>query len=134
MVGRSNQKSKGYLLDTHIFLWWLEKDKKLTPKILQIIANTRQRFFVSVVSAWEISIKAKTGNLPLKTTIEDTFDEPGFEVLPVTLRHVGQLHSLPPHHKDPFDLMLVAQAMAEKLTLITSDEKMKRYNVRLLTT
>lgn len=120
-----------YLVDTHIFLWWLAKDPKLDVSVRSIIENRSHRIYVSVVSAWEISIKLKSGKLPLKTTLENAFAEPGFEILPLTINHVFELHKLPPIHKDPFDRMIIAQAKTEKLTLITRDEKFIKYRVSI---
>lgn len=119
-----------YLLDTHTFLWWLENDKRLNNVIRKVISNPRNVIYVSVVSGWEISIKQKNGKLPLKTTVKVCFEKSYFEVIPITLNHVLQLEKLPLHHRDPFDRILIAQAKEEKLILITTDEKIKRYNIK----
>ena len=121
-----------YLLDTHIFIWWLNGDKRLRSSVKEKIKNTNNRFYVSVASALEMSIKSISGKIKLKTTIKRSFEISGFEVLNINLSHAIQLGKLPFYHKDPFDRMLIAQAKIEKCTLITDDSKIKRYNVSTL--
>ena len=123
---------QGYLLDTHIFLWSLDETKRLTKEVAKILKDPRNRIFVSVATAWEISIKQKKGKLPLKTTLEECFRKSNFEILEIKLPHILQLENLPFYHKDPFDRMLVAQAIVEKLMIITADEKIKKYDVSVL--
>ena len=123
---------QGYLLDTHIFLWSLDETKRLTKEVAKILKDPRNRIFVSVATAWEISIKQKKGKLPLKTTLEECFRKSNFEILEIKLPHILQLENLPTYHKDPFDRMLVAQAIVEKLMIITEDEKIKKYDVSVL--
>ena len=123
---------QGYLLDTHIFLWSLDEIKRLTKEVTKILKDPRNRIFVSVATAWEISIKHKTGRLPLGITLEECFRKSTFEILEIKLSHILQLESLPIYHKDPFDRMLVAQAIIEKLMIITQDEKIKKYDVSVL--
>ena len=126
----SNPQS--YLLDTHIFLWSLDETKRLTKEVAKILKDPRNRIFVSVATAWEISIKQKKGKLPLKTTLEECFRKSNFEILEIKLPHILQLENLPSYHRDPFDRMLVAQAIVEKLMIITEDEKIKKYDVSVL--
>lgn len=121
-----------YLIDTNIFLWWLDDDRKLKISIRKIIEDSKNQVFVSIVSALEISIKHQLGKLPLKTTIEECFKVSSFEVLDIALDHVFQLGKLPLYHKDPFDRILIAQAMVENLTLVTSDQKIWRYHLPLI--
>lgn len=121
-----------YLLDTHIFLWWLENDRKLKSPLRDIIQDNSNNIFVSVVSGLEISIKQKIGKLPLKTTVKTCFEKSEFGLLDVRLKHIIELDKLPVIHKDPFDRMLIAQAKAEKLTLLTDDVKIKRYKISIL--
>lgn len=121
-----------YLIDTHIFLWWLSNDKKLKDSFRQIIEDPKNHIYVSVVSGWEISIKNRKGKLPLKTTLAECFKVAGFEVLNISFEHVLSLNKLPLYHQDPFDRMLVAQAKAEKLKLITDDTKIKKYSVKTI--
>ena len=119
-----------YLLDTHIFLWWLADDKKLLEKPRELIKNPDNQIFISVASAWEMSIKSKIGKLSLKTTIHDCFEGSGFLVLDLLLTHVLELDKLPPYHQDPFDRILIAQSKVENLILISDDMKIKKYDIR----
>ena len=122
-----------YLLDTHIFLWWLNDDKRLSSRVKDIIKDNGNVVCVSVASAWEISIKLKTNSsFKLKTTIAKTFKIAEFTVLDISLRHALRLHTLPLHHKDPFDRMLVAQAQEDEMVLITNDPKIKKYDISIL--
>lgn len=118
-----------YLLDTHVFLWWLRNDKRLRPTWKKAISNPRNTVFISVVSAWEMSIKLQLGKLRLRTSLQDCFDDREFRLLDITLAHVLSLHQLPLKHRDPFDRMLVAQAKTEGCTLITDDENILHYHV-----
>lgn len=124
--------SQGYLLDTHIFLWSLDEIERLTSVVAKLLKDPQERVFVSVATAWEISIKHKRGKLPLKTTLAECFRKSTFEILEIKLPHILQLENLPVYHHDPFDRMLVAQATCEKLTIITKDEKIKKYDVSVL--
>ncbi|MBI2590516.1 MAG: type II toxin-antitoxin system VapC family toxin [Candidatus Blackburnbacteria bacterium] len=122
-----------YLLDTHIFLWWANGDKKLKVPIRELLAKSQNTIFVSTITAWEISIKLKAKpNFKLQKSLKRTFLLSKFGVMPVTFSHVLTLHQLPMYHKDPFDRMLIAQAKTEKLKLITSDSKIWKYNLSLL--
>ncbi len=122
-----------YLLDTHIILWWLNDDKRLKKPLRQIIENSKEHIFLSIATAWEIGIKYKTGKLSLKTTLEDCFEQTKFAtILPITLKHILILNSLPLHHRDPFDRLLIAQAKVEKLTILTNDPKFEEYPVKIL--
>ena len=121
-----------YLLDTQIFLWWLNDDRKLKKSLHQVIEDSNNSVYVSVVNAWEMSIKKKIGKLRLKAALRTCFEKYNFEILNINLSHILILDNLPLHHRDPFDRLLIAQANAEKLTLLTADNKMKKYNVKIL--
>ena len=122
-----------YLLDTHIFLWSLNNDWKLKSIIKEILINPENIIYVSVSSAWEIGIKLKTEpGFKFKTTIRKAFMISGFEVLPISFEHVLQVTKLPLYHNDPFDRILISQALVENLTLITSDSKIWKYKLKLL--
>lgn len=118
-----------YLLDTHILLWWLNDDKKLKSTVSKVIQDKKNQIFISVVSGIEISIKNRSGKLPLKTTVKQIFKIAGFEVLDINLSHLLEFDKLSGYHKDPFDRILVSQAKVENLVLITSDEKIWKYDV-----
>ena len=123
-----------YLLDTHVLLWWLNNDKNLGSKIRQAISDDQNKVYVSVINFWEISIKLKSNpRFKLKTPFEVLLDIFDFPTLDVKLNHVNALHKLPLKHKDPFDRMLISQAQAENMTLITGDQKIFKYeNVEVL--
>lgn len=118
------------LLDTHTLIWW-DEGKGLTAKATAAIREADQ-VYVSAVSAWEVAIKVSLGRLKTRRTVTDATIESGFEELPIRLRHTEAIRALPRHHRDPFDRMLIAQALAEGLTLVTRDPLFRQYEVRLL--
>ncbi len=123
-----------YLLDTHAFIWWMEGGKKLSPKIKNILQDSSEDIFVSVASVWEIVIKKSKGRLKTPKDIAGGIREAGFKILSIEISHVlevGEL-SLRKDHQDPFDRILIAQARAEKLTLVTSDPKIWKYKIPVL--
>jgi PIN domain nuclease of toxin-antitoxin system len=119
------------LLDTHIFLWWRGEPSRLSSRVRDSIA-TADLVFVSAASAWEAAIKVSLGRLELPDTIEAGVLASGFEKLLITFSHAERAGGLPPHHRDPFDRMLVAQAQAEGLTLVTHDGLLEPYEVEIL--
>lgn len=126
-------KTSNLLLDTHVFLWWRADDRRLQKDARTAIAAA-DLVFVSAASAWEAAIKAALGRLQLPDTIEAGVEGSGFEKLPISFSHAEAAAALPPHHLDPFDRMLVAQARIERLTLITHDRRFKPYDVPILWT
>lgn len=120
------------LLDTHVLLWWLADNPRLTPKARMVIADGKNEVFVSAASAWEITIKQSLKKLRAPTNLEDTVRECGFGLLPIEFHHAVAAGRLPPHHQDPFDRMLVAQALAESLKMMTHDNKLGTYGVGLI--
>jgi PIN domain nuclease of toxin-antitoxin system len=122
-------------LDTHILLWWLADDPRLTETARQRIAQEAQSVFVSVVSLWEIALKVGRGKLRADLrAIHEHIEHGEFSYLPVEPAHVLKMSELPGHHTDPFDRMLVAQAMSEKLSLLTCDAPLQRYGETVLLT
>lgn len=121
------------LLDTQVLLWCLADPGRLASKARRRIEGSGQVVFVSAISAWEIEIKRALGKLQAPNDLEEQLSERRFTELPVRLAHVAELRSLPNLHRDPFDRMLVAQARVEQLTLVTADEQLKGYPVKLLT-
>lgn len=113
------------LLDTHTFLWWSLQPEKLTPVVLHALKDPNNRIFFSAVSSWEAQIMVGLGKLVLKDSlrkiVERELIQNSWEVLPITLHHTWRLEQLPPLHKDPFDRLLVAQALAENLIIATRD-------------
>jgi PIN domain nuclease of toxin-antitoxin system len=120
------------LLDTHVLLWWLADDPSLPPAVRAAIADTQTTVLVSAASVWEISIKQAAGRLDAPDDILEALEQSDFETLPITADHALAAGILAPHHADPFDRMLIAQAQAERLTLITVDRRFDDYSVELL--
>jgi PIN domain nuclease of toxin-antitoxin system len=121
------------LLDTHVFLWWRGEPSRLSTGVRSSI-STADIVFVSAASAWEAAIKASLGRLGLPDTVEAGVLASGFEKLLITFSHAEHAATLPQHHRDPFDRMLVAQARAEGLTLVTHDRLLEPYDVEILWT
>jgi PIN domain nuclease of toxin-antitoxin system len=119
------------LLDTHVFLWWVDDAPDLTRKARQAISDPKNECFVSVVSAWEMAIKLSLGKLRLQQAIESFVAEQlaanRFRLLNLELRHIGQTVSLPFHHRNPFDRLLIAQALQENLSVVTADRIFAQY-------
>ena len=122
------------LLDTHALLWALDDDDELGEPARSAIVDPRNDVFVSAISMWEISIKRSLGKLKAPEDLLSTVEASGFRELPVTFVHADQAGGLPPHHRDPFDRMLVAQAQVEGLTIVTHDSVIAKYGVRILAT
>ena len=124
------------LLDTHAFLWWASEDPALSATARRQIESPRNDVFVSPVSAWEIVLKAGLGKLTTPSPVDEFIPEQmarnRFDVLPLSITHVLQVSHLPEHHRDPFDRLLVAQAMVEGLSFVTGDQHMSRYDVRVV--
>ena len=124
------------LVDTHTFIWALLQDHRLSAKVKQILRSDEHELVLSLVSLWEIAIKIKTGKLNTIGSsvayIHDEMEAYGMELLPIRYNHVLQLETLPVHHSDPFDRLLIAQAIAESLPILTHDEKFKPYPVRVI--
>jgi len=123
---------KRLLLDTHVLLWWLSDDPRLGQAARQAIANPKNQVYVSAASTWEISIKQSLGKLSAPDDMDGIVEDAGFDKLPITLFHGDQAGVLPKHHRDPFDRMQVAQAQSEGLVVVTNDEKIARYGIRVL--
>ena len=121
-----------YLLDTPVLLWWLMDDPRLGASARQVIARPSNEVWVSAASGWEIAIKRMLGKLRAPDNLEARVGKGGFAFLPIAFRHAEQAGVLPLIHRDPFDRMLIAQAQAEDLALITADERIKCYAVRTL--
>lgn len=123
---------KRILLDTHTLLWWLSGDQLLGRNSIEAISNQDNVIFVSAASIWEIAIKKKKGLLKAPDDFDSIIVQEGFKELPISLYHAEQAGELAPHHKDPFDRMLVAQAQAEGLALMTSDNEIAKYSVKVI--
>ncbi len=123
------------LLDTHAFLWWDSARDKLPQKVLEACESPENSLFLSVASVWEIQIKHGLGKLnlsvPLPQLVADQQRDNGLEILPVNLPHLWALGTLPTHHNDPFDCLLIAQARSENMLMVSADEKFKQYPIEI---
>lgn len=124
------------LLDTQILLWALGARSRIPPHMREAIESRSSVVFVSAASAWEIAIKSSLGKIEISaldlTELPGFVDASGFDELPVSSRHALGVHDLPRHHRDPFDRILIAQARADGLTLVTADPAFRAYEVQLL--
>jgi PIN domain nuclease of toxin-antitoxin system len=120
------------LIDTQVLIWTLLKQEKLATTAAEAIADEANDVFVSVVSAWEIEIKIAKKKLHGPSDLGTALAEQRFKLMQVTLDHVLAVESLPSHHRDPFDRMLIAQAQFGGLTLLTSDREFRRYPIATL--
>ena len=121
------------LLDTHILLWWLNDDPRLSIQADALIADQANEVFVSPLSLWEIAIKSRLGKL--RADVDEVWRtalESGFAPLPFTLEHAAEVARLPDHHHDPFDRVLIAQARTEPMRLITHDKVVAAYGESVL--
>jgi len=122
-----------YLFDTHIIMWNALTPQKLSNSIKEIILDPAAGKYVSIVSAWEFEIKRNLNKVDFEGGLDGFFkmlDENGFVLLGVEKEHVRQLSSLPPRHNDPFDRILIATAIVEDMLLVTTDGKIKQYDVQ----
>jgi PIN domain nuclease of toxin-antitoxin system len=115
------------LIDTHVLLWWLANSGSLTKQARKLIADPENTIFVSAVSLWEIWLKVSLNKLEVPDRFEERLAGETFESLPLTADHARGVAVLPWHHRDAFDRMLLAQARADGLTLLTSDGVMAAY-------
>ena len=124
------------LLDTHAFLWWISDDPRLSEKAKEIIADGRNELFFSAASGWELSIKAGLGRLEIPEDLQrfifDQLSRNAIQVLPIYLSHALHAGSLPVHHRDPFDRILVSQAILEQIPLLSADPQISHYPVEVV--
>jgi PIN domain nuclease of toxin-antitoxin system len=121
------------LLDTHVFLWWQTDSPRLKKAARQVIAEA-DLVYVSAVSGWEVAIKQGVGRITLSDPFVTIVKASHFVELPIRLRHAERVAALPPHHADPFDRMLIAQANVEDATIVTHDRQFEHYDVRVVWT
>jgi len=125
----------GYLLDTHVLLWFVEADPRLSDRAKDLLTNDDTNLSVSIVSLWEIVIKLNIGKLKIDYTTGDIYqllDQLHVEVLPIEHTNLDCYLTLPLHHRDPFDRVLIAQAMNRRLALVSADQALHPYEVEQL--
>lgn len=123
------------LIDTHVFIWSFQNTKRLSKKAAIELTNPENEFFVSIVSVWEMQIKIMLDKMDLGGPLTEIISEQrsnGIRILDLNLSHALQLEKLPSEHRDPFDRMLISQAIVEDMTLVTADKRFKEYAVRVL--
>lgn len=124
------------LLDTHVFLWLNTQPDRLSAAALTACEDLNNEVYLSLVSAWEIQIKSQAGKLALPVPLDQMIgvqqDNNGLRLLPITLAHISELGALPPHHNDPFDRLLIAQARVENARLMSMDRAFDQYPVSII--
>ena len=124
------------LLDTHTFIWWDSEPQQLSARVRAQIEDPANELVFSVATVWEMQIKVQLGKLKLKVALPELLatqqQTNRLQILPIMLAHVLELGKLPAHHKDPFDRLLIAQAVSESATLVSHDPVFQRYSVSLL--
>jgi PIN domain nuclease of toxin-antitoxin system len=123
------------LLDTHVLIWLVEGDKNLSTVARSAIEDEDNSLYLSIASLWEITIKLSLGKLDLQLSVDEMVESflipGGIEILQIETSHLSILRGLPLHHRDPFDRLIIAQAQAEKMTLISADGVFDLYGVDL---
>lgn len=123
------------LLDTHTFIWFLNGDNQLPVSVKNLIADTSNNCFISITSIWEMAIKSSLNKLELQgdfNQIAGFLSDNDIEILPVTFEHIQRLLQLHFHHRDPFDRIIIAQALSENLTIATKDSVFQEYRVNII--
>ena len=122
------------LVDTHAFLWWVEGTRALPARARAALADPDNECLISIASAWELAIKAGLGklklSLPVRRFVVENVAANGFRILEIGIAHVGRVETLAAHHGDPFDRLLIAQALEENLTIVTADPVFRKYGVK----
>jgi PIN domain nuclease of toxin-antitoxin system len=119
------------LVDTHAVLWWLTDDPALSSPAREAVADPANEPLVSTASVWEIAIKRSLGKLTAPDDLPDRIADEGFSWLPVSAGHAWHVRDLPTHHRDPFDRLLVAQALIERVPIVTADSRFDDYGVEV---
>jgi len=124
------------LIDTQSFIWFVENDPGLPVSIRNVMEDEKYNLFISIASLWEIVIKSSLGKLPLKKNIPEIINgitQSGFSILQIIPQHLITLHSLEYIHRDPFDRIIISQAITENMQVISSDEVFGKYQIKLIT-
>lgn len=123
------------LIDTHILIWFSQDAPELNENFKRIIEDDSNTICISIASFWEIAIKKSINKLEMNTSLRVVYEkciDNGFEIIPVLFNHVEKLEILPYHHRDPFDRIIIAQAIVENLYIITNDNNFSKYNIKSL--
>ena len=120
------------LIDTNVIIRWLEDPKLIAEVPRNIIENVKNEVLYSVACLWEIGIKKKTGKLKIEDNYESIIEEQSFRHLDITKNHMRQVNELDRYHRDPFDRIIIAQAISENLSIITSDDTFEKYPVNII--
>jgi len=124
------------LLDTHVFLWLNDDVTRLSQTVKALCSSGEHEFYLSMASPWEMQIKSQLGKLTLTIPIEELVNknqlENNIQILPIELSHISFLEKLPQHHKDPFDRIMIAQAIIEDMMIVTVDHVFSDYQVRVV--
>lgn len=123
------------LLDTHAFLWFITGDGRLSKKARRLMENVESELYLSAASVWEMAIKSSLGKLSVPVPFHEFIQQKileGFVIMPVEWPHAAKVADLPFHHRDPFDRLLAAQALTERLPVITADPVFKKYGVKII--
>ncbi len=120
------------LLDTHTAVWLLGKDARVSECALDHFADETNDVMLSAAVVWEVAVKRSLGKLDAPTDMVDQLAGVGVRPLPITLEHAAAVEALPPHHRDPFDRILVAQALGEGAAIVSRDEQLRRYDVTVI--
>ncbi|MDD2744445.1 MAG: type II toxin-antitoxin system VapC family toxin [Rhodocyclaceae bacterium] len=125
-----------FLLDTHAFIWLNNEPARLSPAVQTLCMAGGHDFYLSMASAWEMQIKCQLGklalDLPIMELVSQGCEKNGIQLLKIELAHIEMLGKLPNHHKDPFDRLLIAQAISEKLTVLSADQAFSEYPVEVV--
>jgi len=127
-------RKQSFLLDTQVFIFALHSPERIPLKTRKLFEGVDHEFYLSIASIWEMSIKSSLGKLkfqyPLKEIIQHSIKESGLKILPLQVDHTYAVHDLPFHHKDPFDRIIIAQALLEKIPIISCDQAFDHYKVK----
>jgi PIN domain nuclease of toxin-antitoxin system len=125
-----------FLIDTHTFIWYVTDNSRLSNQVLELINDENNQIFLSIASVWEMGIKHGLGkltfNLPFETFITQQISINDFTVLDIKISHITAITQLPLHHRDPFDRMLIAQAMVESMPILSADTIFDAYPIKRL--
>lgn len=124
-----------YILDTHTVIWFLNGDDKLSKKVKETIENQENTNLVSIATIWEIAIKISLDKFKFEKGFKkflDLIEDNGFEIIPISFDHAITVSTLEFIHRDPFDRLIIAQAMTDNLTIITKDEYIEKYDINIL--